>query len=291
MVKLSCWATSDHTRDQSNSNYYVSLNYPPLKFSIDFNPEKPDWNKMRKRIAGEISKQFQDGRRKWVWGVFGMDGRVSKFKLYDWYKATGNTTFQVHRQGFVDAVSKSGSNLSLKVKWSCEHDLLIAQADLRTADTNARIAESIQERKKVYILEYSRVPESFENALLTCADLERCRKGMNDNGADGAEEDDYVKHRSGAKVLVAPELYVATVREMERDGEKFQSRHVVVSGEFLENVRTVVTRDIKKADKVKEKSCDELQILPPVQVQNSFLTVRLPRSEPSSGSAHPVSAP
>lgn len=174
------------------------------------------------------------------------------------------------------------ADFPLKAKWSwTENASHLHKADSKTVNVNASIADSIHLQRlnaKVWVLEYSRTPECFEKDLLGCADLASCREVLGER----------VKHKSGAKIFVTPELYAATVYEMERDGEKFQSRHVVASGEFLDVVRTVITRDIAKKHKIKEKCCDELKILPPVIEQNGFLMFSgPPRSLMSSGTMQP----
>jgi len=287
---LCCRATHDWNSEQTNSNYHVSDDYLPLEFKIGFNPKEPAWKKMRNAIQAEINKRYPDEQSKWVWGMYGMGGRVSKLVLYDYYGTAGSAQFDCARKSFADAVAGPGTKLSLKVKWSwTENASFMRKADLRTVNVNATVADSMLARrlelKKVHILEYSRVPMCFDKALLECPDLAQCRKCL------GEER---VKHKSCAKIFVPPELYAATVYEMERDDEKFQSRHVVASDEFLEVVRTVVARDTEKADKIKEKRCDELNIRPPVMVKNTFLTINLPPGSMVSSISmkrHALSAP
>lgn len=264
---LSGRATPDRNRDQQISNWYVSKHYSPLEFEVPFNPKEPSWNKIRLTIQSTINNKNPDGLRKWVWGLYGMDGRVSSYELYDWYHTSGAAQFDHERKKFADGVAKPGSKLSLKAKWSwTEEAALMHKADLRTVSVNASVASFIldcyKQPEKVYILHYGRVSRCFEKALPECPELAECRRCL------GEER---FKHKSGAKVFVSPELYAATVYEMERDDEKFQSRHVIASERFLEVVRIVVARDTDKKLKITEKRCDQLKIMPPVKIKNGFV--------------------
>lgn len=218
-----------------------------------------------------------------------MDGKVSLYELYDYYHTSRAAHFDHARKKFADGVAKPGSKLSLKAKWSwTEAAALMHKADLRTVSVNASVASFIldcyiqPQPEKVYILHYHRVSSCFEKALRECPELAECRKCL--------REERYI-HKSGAKVFVSQELYAATIYAMEGDDEKFQSRHIIASGRFLEVVRIVVTRDTEKKSKIKEKCCDELKIMPPVKRKNGFLTFyEPPGSMVPSSTAEPQAA-
>ena len=96
----------------------------------------------------------------------------------------------------------------------------------------------------VYLLEFSRVPKEFNEALL--GDNELLFFKYSDFSQDTR------LHTSGAKVFIPREIY-QDVGEVLKDLTFLRSRHVVVSERFIELVRRIVYENVPANMKTYEK--------------------------------------
>jgi hypothetical protein len=97
-----------------------------------------------------------------------------------------------------------------------------------------------------YLLEFSRTPVEFHNALLEAPEMVQCRLDLEANGFRGEAGDPRVLGR--AKVFVPPELYKtvvdATAQVELQPGQLLRQnlmpRHVIAAGRYVEIVESVV---------------------------------------------------
>eukprot|EP00928_Gymnodinium_smaydae_P066040 TRINITY_DN49093_c0_g1_i1.p1 TRINITY_DN49093_c0_g1~~TRINITY_DN49093_c0_g1_i1.p1 ORF type:complete len:499 (-),score=73.92 TRINITY_DN49093_c0_g1_i1:217-1713(-) len=185
----------------------------------------------------------------------------------------------------------------------------IDDADGAAAATNAPLNDAILRSRMqassspesttlaVLLLEFSRDPQSFHDALQTCPELQDTRDSL---VASGFSPD----LPSGAKLFVPPELCEVTLEAVRLQGIQLRPRHVLVHSD-LESViikaisvsKDHMTTRCKGREKVRCKGRKlvplktaelTLQMDHPIVVQRTFLHVKLPsdlRSAATSGPA------
>lgn len=153
---------------------------------------------------------------------------------------------------------------------------------------------------KLHLLEYSRTPRCFHDALLERKELSECVRLL--EASSLASELD-----GGLKIFVPPELYGMTVSALKSRSERLQSRHVVASDSYVQAVREAIA-GIPSKHQVRVKSATSLEgsgslqqdevgaaalfddELFPVEVKHTFLHIAVPSSvrsdSNSDGTAH-----
>jgi len=290
---VSITATSDSTHPDLNPTH-VSGTYSVARFKVEFRGYK----RLKKDVEVGIAKHYSDGHRRWVWGLSGSeDGRSFKYTLYDyWYGSN-----EQHRQTFKTLIesAKKGSSIQIRAKWSFNTGGLSESLALST-HANARLAHNMvhseaRHEQEVRILEVTRTPRCFEDALAECLDLEPCRTALEKSGFDWRRD-------NGVKLFVPPEWYEPIVEHL--DVEHYEARHIIASDEFVLSVREVI-RKLPSRHEVKVKrevsavvkeqlpaehdECEKGRL--PIEVKNTFLHVRIPPSSSCRASTHPHTAP
>jgi len=160
------------------------------------------------------------------------------------------------------------------------------------AELSTRLLQSRADRQpqSVHLLECNRISKEFETSLLTCAELEDCRKNLKANDFD-------VKLPCGLKLFVPPDMYqhvIDVLRDYDPDHELLRSRHVVASDDFLPHVRATVNavpKVLPKSERVLVDPENE-DFSPFVQIKSTF--IHIPGLIPSmftKPSTKPLSAP
>lgn len=103
---------------------------------------------------------------------------------------------------------------------------------------------------RINVLEFSRHPKAFKDALLDGEALLRCRESLATAGFT-------VEQTSGAKIFVPPDLFEATVFAIA--GMDLKPWHVVTSDEHLAQVLATV-RGLRSRDQVREKSREKVDV-------------------------------
>lgn len=131
----------------------------------------------------------------------------------------------------------------------CNLETKLDDANDRATEANAPISDAIlrsQTRSpSVYLLEYSRSPQSFRNCLLKCPSLEQCRKALRDHGFD-------TELPSGAKLFVLPEHVELVMQTLADEGWELKPRHIIVSDEFEDAVVRAI-ESLRSSERVKQK--------------------------------------
>jgi len=291
--------------------------YEEMKvFNIPVDPDTVRWKSFRKFIERETFSSYGDGYRRWVWGLHAMCGRKEKFVLYDCWYQSNMKKLPADRAGFIKEMAKGNKeNLYIKAKWSwprngCAHvhmwesdidDTAIepdamqdipafaanGNAELSRAPLRALLRSRVDgQRQSVYVLECNRISREFERRLLMCAELDDCRKRLEEEHFD-------VRLPRGVKVFVPPDMYdfvMAALEDYERVHGALQSRHVVVSDEFLLQVRALVSGVPKVLLKSETVLVDREELF--YQEDRTF--IRIPDAAPSmfsKPSTEPYSAP
>uniref|UniRef100_A0A7S4QN56 Uncharacterized protein n=1 Tax=Alexandrium monilatum TaxID=311494 RepID=A0A7S4QN56_9DINO len=133
-------------------------------------------------------------------------------------------------------------------------------------------AASSQLPRSIWLLEYSRSPKEFLNALLLSPELAACRDALTRQGLD-------FKLKGGAKVFVRPEQHRFVVKAAK--GRQLKPRHVIVAEEFEGSLERAL-QDVGKGVKTKARAALPPQ---PMLIKRTFLDFPVPsslRSEPNS---------
>lgn len=291
--------------------------YRIVEVSIPFDPVTVLWKTLRKTIEREIASAYNDGYRRWVWGLYGMNGRHSEFILYDAWFESKRKKMPEDRVKFARAVSAAGANRDkfyIKAKWSwpqngCAHvlgsengieafagdveigrDAAAQVIQESVVDGNAQLSNALlrsradRQQQSIHLLEYNRISERFEISLL--AALEDCRSKLEANNFD-------VRLPSGLKIFVPPDMYEQVIHALE-DYPQLRSRHVVASDEFVPLVRAAISevpKILPKSERVLVDGVDE-DFFPVVMIKSTF--IHIPGTVPSmftKPSTKPCSAP
>jgi len=187
----------------------------------------------------------------------------------------------------------------------------IEDADGAAAATNAPLNDAILRSRMqasaspdattlaVLLLEFSRDPQSFHDALLTCPELQDTRDSL---VASGFSPD----LPSGAKMFVPPELCEVTLEAVRLQSIRLKPRHVLVHPDLESRVikaisvsKNHVSTGCKGREKVRCKGRKlvplqtaeaTLQMDHPLVVQRTFLHVKLPSELPSTPTSGPATA-
>jgi len=195
------------------------------------------------------------------------------------------------------APTQSGSSASHSWQRQGSDDLEMAivasldEADAHAAPENAQVAEAILRSRciasAVVLLEFSRNPRSYHQALLECAELKECRDALVASGFKP-------ELPSLAKVFIPPEMFEATMEAVRLGGRQLEARHVLVTPE-LESTVVQVLRTPGNPEKIR---CKSRAIVPlgfaqasvqadqPIVVSRTFIDVKIPsslRSDERSG--------
>jgi len=124
----------------------------------------------------------------------------------------------------------------------------LVEADLQAATENSQISEALlwshSNSTSVYLLEFSRDPESFDRALLHAEQLQDCQGALRAHGYSALLP-------SGAKAFLRPEVFVATLDAVRLLSLDLKPRHVLVVAELEETV----TRIVKSLDHDQRVKC------------------------------------
>lgn len=170
------------------------------------------------------------------------------------------------------------------------------EVDAHAAAENGQIAEAILRSRSaasavraVILLEFSRDPRSFHDALRECEDLKDIRDALKSAGAES-------ELPSLTKVFVPPEMYDAVMEAVRIFGLELHGRHVLVVRELEENVKRVVHT---KGSKVRPTGRGivplgfaeaSLQADAKIEVTHTFVHIKIPRSLCSEVHSGPVTA-
>jgi TPR repeat protein len=169
------------------------------------------------------------------------------------------------------------------------------EIDAHAAAENGQIADAILRSRcapsavrGVVLLEFSRDPRSFHEALRDCPALKECRDALENAGA-------IVELPSLAKVYVPPEVYDATMEAVRIFGLELQARHVIAWPGIEETV-TIAAEN--RAAKVKLQgraviplglAAASVQAGAKIEVTRTFVHTKIPSSLCSEHSG-PVTA-
>eukprot|EP00435_Cladocopium_sp_Y103_P073330 s78_g43.t1 len=136
----------------------------------------------------------------------------------------------------------------------------IREADAQAAAANAPLSAAILESRcspTVYLLEFSRSPSSFLEALLNHPALQACADGLAAKVTDVWAEAGPPLLKSGAKMFVNPEQVPLVLEQIRAEGWQLKPRHVIVNDQYEEAVVEAVS-GIRSRDRVVQKRCSEI---------------------------------
>jgi len=161
--------------------------------------------------------------------------------------------------------------------------------------SNAQVSNAILRscfvESSTVLLEFSRDPKSFHQALLNCTALSDCRTALQEHGYSA-------ELPSQAKIFVPPHLFEPCLEAVRLAGHELKPRHVLVTTD-LEGAVMQAVKEPGNPSKVRCKSrrtvplglgtaaCD---IDAPVVIRRTFIEVRLASSLHSAPSSAPVTA-
>jgi len=160
----------------------------------------------------------------------------------------------------------------------------LEHASARSVDSNAEVCQSLLRHKLsdvVYLMEYTRDPASFHQALDESTILSGCQRKLEEHGCVQDE-----KLLGGARVYVHPEQFQAVLAYIRFEKHVLHPRHVFVAPDLSSHLADCI-RQIRCREKVKCKSRNTvpLSFLEvarnaefPVMKLNTFIAVRTPSS-------------
>lgn len=130
------------------------------------------------------------------------------------------------------------------------------EVDSAAAAVNAPLSDAILLSRpvssSVYLLEYSRSPQSFRSCFLTCPKLQECHALLIDNGYD-------TELPSGAKIFVSPDQFQPVMQTLSAECWELKPRHIIVNDDFEEAVVQTVN-SLRSSDRIKQKTRAVLEL-------------------------------
>lgn len=137
----------------------------------------------------------------------------------------------------------------------------IQEADAQAAAANAPLSAAILESRcspTVYLLEFSRSPSSFLEALLNHPALQACADDLAAIVTDVWAEAGPPLLKSGAKMFVNPEQVPLVLEQIRAEGWQLKPRHVIVNDQYEEAVVFRLCRASALVIAVVQKRCSEM---------------------------------
>jgi len=131
----------------------------------------------------------------------------------------------------------------------CRLEDPVGEGSEEAVATNAPLSDVILRSRpsppSIYLLEFSRSPESFRLCLLDRPKLVECHTSLREKGFDPDLP-------SGAKVFVNPNQFQPLMHALDTESWELKPRHVLVSDDFEEEVLAAV-ESLRSNDRVKQK--------------------------------------
>lgn len=302
MPSIRIEASSD-TLPRPTQSTHVSDYYCKPEFTVEFT----GWKNLRKEIQKQIAIHYEDGERRWIWGLYGSDDkRTFKYQLYDQWKINcTERSIQEDRNRFEAKLRASPASLIIKAKWSFKEQGLEA----RSAQKNDSIARqrldaamgtqsSPSQDEIPFHYEVYRLQQTLQwliDELLEGPSFSAERKARADAGLD-------IQEPSGAINFLPPYAEAMIKEDLEQGGVRLYSSYVIIESskaaklkEAIKTARATRTRadshgrgtlKIKRRweSSVDIELCTSLSL---VNVRNGFIHVHMPSAMKSISSVHP----
>jgi len=159
--------------------------------------------------------------------------------------------------------------------------------DVNSKVSGALLGTRAEQGLYVLLLKFTRSPQIFREALMTCPELAECRQKLENCGFA-------IELDSGAKVFVQPDHYDALLEAIRLSNWSLDPSHVIVESNLEAVVVQLVTR-LHGKHKIYPKSTNvvplsfpscSVQSSAPIEYSKTFINIKLPSSLRSSASAH-----
>lgn len=131
----------------------------------------------------------------------------------------------------------------------CRLEDNVCEGSGETVANNVRLSDDLLRSRpsppSIYLLEFSRSPESFRRCFLDRPKLLECHASLREKCFDPDLP-------SGAKVFVNPDHFQALMDALDTEGYDLKPRHVLTSDDFEEEVIAAVA-GLRSSDRVKQK--------------------------------------